>query len=67
MIEDVHLELCDGCNFCIDSCPTDVLRLMEAGKHRRLSRGPGKQLSFTRMTAIAAGCAQSIATLMQSG
>ena len=31
MIEHIDLERCDGCNVCIDSCPTDVLRLMEAG------------------------------------
>jgi NAD-dependent dihydropyrimidine dehydrogenase PreA subunit len=23
----IDLDLCDGCGICIDSCPTDVLRL----------------------------------------
>jgi NAD-dependent dihydropyrimidine dehydrogenase PreA subunit len=32
MIESIDLSLCDGCGVCIESCPTDVLRLMEAGK-----------------------------------
>ena len=33
MIEYIDLELCDGCNDCIDSCPDDVIVLkeMEAG------------------------------------
>lgn len=31
MIEAIDLELCDGCGVCIDSCPTDVLRMLERG------------------------------------
>ncbi|MES2238023.1 MAG: ferredoxin family protein [Pseudomonadota bacterium] len=29
MIEHIDLVACDGCNVCIDSCPTDVLRMVE--------------------------------------
>lgn len=32
MIEHIDLDLCDGCNVCIESCPTDVLRLVEIGR-----------------------------------
>jgi NAD-dependent dihydropyrimidine dehydrogenase PreA subunit len=29
----IDLSLCDGCGVCVDSCPTDVLRMdAEAGK-----------------------------------
>ncbi len=31
MIESIDLVACDGCNVCIDSCPTDVIRLVEIG------------------------------------
>jgi NAD-dependent dihydropyrimidine dehydrogenase PreA subunit len=31
-IEKIDLDLCDGCNICIDSCPADVLRLVEVGE-----------------------------------
>ncbi|AFT66911.1 ferredoxin family protein [Cycloclasticus sp. P1] len=31
MIEHIDLDLCDGCNVCIESCPTDVIRLVEDG------------------------------------
>lgn len=27
MIERIDTELCDGCNLCIESCPTDVIEL----------------------------------------
>jgi NAD-dependent dihydropyrimidine dehydrogenase PreA subunit len=26
-IESVDMELCTGCGICVDSCPTDVLRM----------------------------------------
>lgn len=32
MIEHIDLDLCDGCNVCIESCPTDVIRLLEIGR-----------------------------------
>lgn len=32
MIEHIDLVACDGCNVCIDSCPTDVIRLVEVGR-----------------------------------
>lgn len=28
----IDLDLCDGCGVCVDSCPTDVLRVDEATK-----------------------------------
>ncbi len=28
-IRSIDLDLCDGCNICIDSCPADVLRLVD--------------------------------------
>ena len=28
----IDLDLCDGCGICIDSCPTDVLRLDSAAE-----------------------------------
>jgi NAD-dependent dihydropyrimidine dehydrogenase PreA subunit len=31
-IERIDFDLCDGCNICIDSCPADVLRLVEVGE-----------------------------------
>jgi len=31
VIERIDLELCDGCNLCVESCPTDVLKMMEVG------------------------------------
>jgi NAD-dependent dihydropyrimidine dehydrogenase PreA subunit len=29
VIESIDEETCDGCNVCIDSCPTGVIRLVE--------------------------------------
>jgi NAD-dependent dihydropyrimidine dehydrogenase PreA subunit len=26
-IERINRDLCDGCGICVDSCPTDVIRL----------------------------------------
>lgn len=32
MIDTIDLNLCDGCNVCIESCPTDVIRLLDVCK-----------------------------------
>ncbi|HLE17475.1 MAG TPA: 4Fe-4S binding protein [Syntrophales bacterium] len=29
VIELVNWSLCDGCNVCVDSCPTDVIKLVD--------------------------------------
>jgi len=31
VIEHVDWSLCDGCNVCIDSCPADVIKLVDPG------------------------------------
>lgn len=41
MIEHIDLELCDGCNVCIDSCPDDVIRLREVGDPTKPIGPPG--------------------------
>ena len=28
-IEQINLELCNGCGICVDSCPMDVIRMDE--------------------------------------
>lgn len=32
MIEHINPQLCDGCNVCVMSCPTNVIRMVEAGQ-----------------------------------
>lgn len=32
MIEHIDNDLCDGCGVCVDSCPPDVIRMMQVGK-----------------------------------
>lgn len=34
MIEQVDWSLCDGCNVCVDSCPTDVIKLIDPGTEK---------------------------------
>jgi len=31
-IEQIDLELCNGCGICVNSCPMDVIRMDEEGK-----------------------------------
>ena len=31
-IEQIDLELCNGCGICANSCPMDVIRMDEEGK-----------------------------------
>jgi NAD-dependent dihydropyrimidine dehydrogenase PreA subunit len=35
-IKSINLDLCDGCGDCIDSCPADVLRIIDNNDGSRL-------------------------------
>lgn len=49
MIEKIDLDLCDGCNVCIESCPTDVIRLIDVG-------GPGQTGTWKAVVAYPNEC-----------
>jgi len=49
MIEKIDLDLCDGCNVCIESCPTDVIKLIDVG-------GPGQADTWKAVVAYPNEC-----------
>lgn len=49
MIEKIDLDLCDGCNVCIESCPTDVIRLIDVA-------GPGQAGTWKAVVAYPNEC-----------
>jgi len=38
-IEKIDAKLCDGCGVCVNSCPTDVIR-MDEQRHKAVIRYP---------------------------
>lgn len=64
MIESIDETTCDGCNVCIDSCPTGVIRLVEGDQPWATTKWRAQII--TPMTAIPAGCVRSTATSMRS-
>ncbi|WP_418601834.1 4Fe-4S binding protein [Mycolicibacterium sp. SCSIO 43805] len=64
MIESIDETTCDGCNVCIDSCPTGVIRLVEGDEPWSTTKWRAK--ISTPTTVIPVGCAQSIATWTRS-